>query len=264
MKFILGEKKEMTQRFAEDGSVIPVTKVVAGPCVITQLKDKDSDGYFAVQVGFGQRKEKNLSKSVRGHLKDTGSFKYLREFKIDENDLNLKIGDKITVAVFKPGDIVKVTGNSKGKGFQGVVKRYGFHGSPKSHGHKDQLRMPGSIGATGPAHVFKGTKMGGRMGGGQVTVKNLEIIEVDLKNNEIFIKGAIPGSRNNLILISGSGDLVMAEEKPEAEVKAEGKKSEIRNKKSETEDKPAEKESAEKTEEEEEPKKEEPKKEDKK
>lgn len=213
-KFILAEKKEMTQKFAPDGTVIPVTKVMAGPCVVTQLKNNKKEGYSAVQIGFGSKK--HLSKPLKGHLKKLDNLRYLKEFKIteDEND-KLKIGDKITAKVFVTGDIVKVTGVSKGKGFQGVVRRHGFHGSPATHGHKDQNRMPGSIGATGPAHVFKGTKMGGRMGGGQVTVTNLEIVEVDPEKNEIFIRGAVPGPRNNLLLISGVGDLVIEEEKQE-------------------------------------------------
>lgn len=210
MKFILAEKKEMTQQFAEDGTVIPVTRVVAGPCVITQSKTADKDGYTAVQVAFG--KKNHINKPLAGHLKDLGKFRYLKEFKISEEEANkIKIGDKITVKIFQPGDIVKVSGTSKGKGFQGVVKRWGFHGSPASHGHKDQLRMPGSIGATGPAHVFKGTKMGGRMGGSQVTVTNLEIVKINPETNEIFIKGAVPGPRNNLLLLSGAGDLVLEE-----------------------------------------------------
>lgn len=261
-KFILAEKKEMTQKFAENGSVIPVTKVVAGPCVITQIRDKAKDGYSAVQIGFGFKK--NLSKALKGHLKDTGSFRYLKEFRIEEQEAEkLKVGDKITVGVFENSDLVKVTGTSKGKGFQGVVKRHGFHGSPASHGHKDQLRMPGSIGATGPAHVFKGTKMGGRMGGNQTTVSNLGIIEVNSENNEIFIKGAVPGARNNLLLISGVGDLVLGspdekevsnkqnkqdkvdeekpelkEEKKEAEPKAEKKEESTEEKIDKKEEKP--------------------------
>ena len=213
MKFILAEKREMTQKFEENGTVIPVTKVVATPCVVTQLKGIDKEGYTAVQIGSGSKR--NLSKSVKGHLKNLGNFRYLKEFKItDEEAKKLAIGNKITANIFQSGDIVKVSGTSKGKGFQGVVKRHGFHGSPASHGHKDQLRMPGSIGATGPAHVFKGKKMPGQMGNNQVTVTNLEIIEVDSAKNEIFIKGAVPGARNNLLLISGAGDLVIEVEKP--------------------------------------------------
>ncbi len=208
MKFILAEKKEMTQKFSPDGTVIPVTRVVAGPCFVTQAKSDSKDGYTAVQIGFGNKRK--LAKPLKGHLKDLGNFRYLKEFRIDAQALaNLKVGDKITVNTFVAGDVVKVTGTSKGRGFQGVVKRHGFHGSPKTHGHKDQLRMSGSIGATGPAHVFKGTRMGGQMGNSQVTVKNLEIVEVNPEANEIFIKGAVPGSRNNLLLVSGAGDIII-------------------------------------------------------
>jgi len=208
-KFILAEKREMTQKFADDGTVIPVTKVVAGPCVITQIKDSEKDGYIAVQIGFGSKRK--LSKPLQGHLKKTGNFQYLREFRLNKEEVkDLKVGDKLEASTFQAGDMVKVSGSSKGKGFQGVVKRHGFHGSPASHGHKDQLRMPGSIGAGGPQHVFRGVRMGGRMGGEMVSVKNLEVIEVDSKKNEIFIKGAVPGAKSNLILISGAGDLIIS------------------------------------------------------
>lgn len=225
----------MTQKFGADGTVIPVTKVVAGPCVVTQVKTMDKDGYVGIQVGFGTKKK--LSKSVKGHLKNLGNFRYLKEFRISADEAKtLEVGNKITAATFQSGDIIKVTGTSKGRGFQGVVKRHGFHGSPKSHGHKDQLRMPGSIGATGPAHVFKGTRMGGQMGNTQVTVTNLEVVEVDEVKNEIFIKGAVPGAKNNLLLIAGAGDLVIAvepiETKPEVateevEEVAESKSTEV-------------------------------------
>jgi len=213
MKFILGEKQEMTQKFAENGEVIPVTKVVAGPCVIVQAKTVDNDGYTAVQVGFGQKKK--LNKSIKGHLNNFGDFRYLKEFRIDDGEGVLKAGDKITVNVFQIGDIVKVTGTSKGKGFQGVVRRHGFHGSPASHGHKDQLRMPGSIGAGEPQHVFKGIKMAGQMGNEQVTVKNLEIIDIDKEKQILFIKGAIPGYHGSLILVSGPGEIKIEEVKKE-------------------------------------------------
>ena len=241
MKFILAEKKEMTQKFSSDGAVIPVTKVVAGPCLVTQLKTDKRDGYTAVQIGFGVKK--NLTKSLRGHLKNLGNFRYLKEFRIKEDESQkIKLGDKLMAKIFQVGDIIKVTGISKGKGFQGVVKRHGFHGSPASHGHKDQLRMPGSIGSTGPAHVFKGTRMAGQMGNAQVTVKNLKIVEVNPENNEIFIKGAIPGPRNNLVIISGSGDIMIEqeikEEKPEkeedkknSEISADGQKEEKKQEK---------------------------------
>ena len=216
MKFILAEKKEMTQKFTEDGTVIPVTKVVAGPCFVTQTKKLKQDGYTAVQLGFGEKNK--IAKPQQGHFKNLGKFRYLKEFRLSaEEAAKLVVGNKISATIFKPGDIVKVTGTSKGKGFQGVVKRWGFHGSPASHGHKDQLRMPGSIGAGGVQHVFKGMRMGGRTGGAQITVSNLEIIDIDSEKNEIFIKGAVPGARNNLILISGDGEIILEEVKADRE-----------------------------------------------
>lgn len=187
----------MTQIFKETGEAVPVTVVEAGPCVITQVKIEDKDNYKAVQVGYEQKKK--ISKPIKGHLKDLGQFRYLKEFRVKEGEY--KKGDKVEVSVFEKGDKVKITGTTKGKGFTGVVKRWGFRGSPKSHGHKDQLRMPGSIGATDPARVFKGTKMGGRMGGKQFTVSNLEIIKIDKDQNLIYIKGAVPGARNGLLKI---------------------------------------------------------------
>lgn len=219
-KFILAQKKEMTQKFAQDGMVIPVTRVIAGPCVVTQIKTGAKDGYTAVQLGFG--KKKNLSKPIKGHLKNLGNFQYLKEFRVADQDSSprfageagekLAVGKILAAKIFIPGDIVKISGVSKGKGFQGVVKRHGFSGSPATHGHKDQLRMPGSIGASGPQHVMKGTRMPGRMGGNSVTVKNLKVVEVNPTTNEIFIKGALPGAKDTLLLISGIGDLVIESE----------------------------------------------------
>ncbi len=205
MKFILGKKLEMSQIFNEKGEVIPVTLVQAGPCLITQVKTEDNkDKYSAVQIGFD--KKKSLSKAVKGHLKNLENFRWLREFRLAKTN-DLKRGDKITINTFEIGDKIKVIGTSKGKGFQGVVKRHGFHGSPASHGHKDQLRMPGSIGPTGPARVFKGKKMPGHMGSEQITVKNLEVIKINKEKNILYIKGAVPGARNSLVLIQGEGKL---------------------------------------------------------
>ncbi len=213
MKFILGKKLEMTQKFKEDGTVIPVTVVQAGPCFITQVKQADKDNYQAVQIGY--KEVKKLNKPKADHLKNALQLKYLKEFRLLGNEFDYKKGQEINVSVFSGGDKVKVTGVSKGRGFQGVVKRYGFKGAPKSHGTKDQLRHPGSIGSTGPAHVFKGTRMAGRMGGDQVTVANLEVVEVDPEKNLLFIKGAIPGSRNGLLEIVAPGemDLTVKQEK---------------------------------------------------
>src|SRR3989344_5563764 len=209
MKFILGEKQEMTQKHAPNGAVIPVTKITVAPCVVTQVKRDASDGYLAVQIATG--KKRNLPKPLKGHFKDLGSFRFVREFRLATADAaqtdSLKVGDKISVETFQPGDKVKVTGTSKGRGIQGVVKRHGFHGSPKTHGNNDQLRTPGSSGATEPQHVFKGSRMGGQMGNAQVTVANLEVIAIDSQKGELFIKGAVPGARGNLIMIYGGGDI---------------------------------------------------------
>lgn len=211
MKFILGRKIEMSQIFQGD-EVIPVTIIKAGKCKITQIKNKEKDGYQAVQLGF--EVEKKLNKPEAGHLKNSGKFRHLREFRITDGTIDLvKVGDQITVGVFAIGEKVKITGISKGKGFQGVVKRHGFHGSPKTHGHKDQLRMPGSIGATEPARVFKGTRMAGHMGSERVTIKDLEIIEIDEKRDLLTIKGAVPGARNGLLLINAEGPLNLKIEK---------------------------------------------------
>ncbi|MBU1032397.1 MAG: 50S ribosomal protein L3 [Patescibacteria group bacterium] len=194
MKFILGKKLEMSQVFRPDGTVVPVTLVKAGPCVVTQIKDEKKDGYKAVQIGYLTCKK--LAKPIAGHLKDLDKLRELREFRVDDISA-FKRGDTFEASSFEVGDVIHVTGTSKGKGFQGVVKRHGFHGSPASHGHKDQLRMPGSIGCTGAQRVFPGRRMAGRMGGDQVTVKNLEVIEVN--DGVIAIKGALPGARNSIV-----------------------------------------------------------------
>lgn len=194
----------MTQIFREDGTVVPVTRIQAGPCVVTQTKAEKGKKQ-AVQLGFGKQKLFRLSKPEKGHLKDVNidgnkdiTVRFLHDF---GSDNDLKRGDKFTVSIFEKGEKVQVTGTSKGKGFQGVVKRHGFHGGPASHGHKDNLRMPGSIGAGGIQRVFKGKRMGGHMGDDKVTVKNLEIIEVKNENDELLIKGAVPGARNSLVYI---------------------------------------------------------------
>ena len=204
MKFILGKKQHMMQCFAEDGRVIPVTVISAGPLVVTQVKSPNIDGYTAVQVAFEEKNAGKASKSHIGHIKsgtkEDKAFKYLREFRDIED---MASGDRITVEAFKEGDIVTVSGVSKGKGFQGVVKRHGFHGGPRTHGQKHSEREPGSIGATGPQKVLKGTRMAGRMGGDKITVKNLEVVGVDIEKNELLIKGAIPGRRGTLVEVIG-------------------------------------------------------------
>jgi len=213
MKFILGKKIGMSQVFDEKGKVIPVTVIEAGPCMVTEIKNLERDGYEAVQVGYGYKKR--LTKPIKGHLKKIKSqnpkfknkdlnFRYFREFRND--NLNIKdynLGDEIDVSVFEVGNKVKVSGISKGKGFQGVVKRYGFKGAPASHGTKHNLRAPGSIGSAFPEHVFKGKKMAGRMGNKRVTVKGLEVVSVDKEKNLLAVKGAVPGRRGTLLEIRG-------------------------------------------------------------
>jgi len=200
MKFILGKKIGMSQVFSEDRKVTPVTLIEAGPCVVTQVKTEEKDGYQAVQVGFGERKK--INRPLMGHLKDLGKFRYLREIRNVKEDM--KIGDKIDAGVFEEGDKIKVVGISKGKGFQGVMKRHGFHGSPATHGHKHDHRAPGSIGSAFPEHVLKGKKMAGRMGGDQVTVKGLKVVKVDKENNLLAVKGAVPGKRGALVEVVGN------------------------------------------------------------
>jgi len=202
MKFILGKKLEMTQIFDKDGKVIPVTLIEAGPCFVTQLKTKENDGYQAVQIGFEKLKEKKVKKPLKHK-----PYRYLREFKVNEfkiEDKELKVGEKIDVSLFKEGEKVKISGESKGKGFQGVVKRWGFSGRNKTHGVKHEHRTLGSVGPSGPERVFKGKKMPGRMGGKRVTIKNLEIVKVDPDNNLIAVKGAVPGRRGTLLEIKSN------------------------------------------------------------
>ncbi len=189
----------MSQIFTEDGVVMPVTIVTAGPVVVTQVKTKEKDGYEAVQVGFGTKQEKNLSKAEKGHFKTLGNFRYVKEFQPAK--IENKVGDKISTDVFKEGDTVEVSAISKGKGFQGVVKRHGFRGGPRSHGQKHSEREPGSIGGglrTGPR---KGMRMAGRMGTDRVTVKNLKIVQINPETNTIAVSGAIPGRRGTLVEI---------------------------------------------------------------
>lgn len=209
MKFILGTKQEMTQIFDEAGMVFPVTTIKVSPAVVTQVKSKEKDGYAAVQFGFGERKLKNLSKPVRGHLKGK-SFAHLKEVRLDkakDASKNMKsdwaVGDTIESSVFSEGDKVEVSAISKGRGFQGVVKRHGFKGGPRTHGQKHTERAPGSIGTAGFQRVFKNMRMGGRMGGDRFTFKNLKIVKIDTNTNEIFIEGAVPGRKGTLVEIKG-------------------------------------------------------------
>ncbi|KKW25018.1 MAG: 50S ribosomal protein L3 [Candidatus Kaiserbacteria bacterium GW2011_GWB1_52_6] len=199
---MLGTKGRMTQVFDERGVVSAATLITAGPLTITQVKSIEKDGYAAVQVGFGVRKEKNINNAQKGHTKDLGNIRYMREFVGSEE---VKRGDTVDISVFIPGDVVEVSAISKGKGFQGVVKRHGFSGGPRSHGQKNKERAPGSIGggARAGAHVAKGMRMGGRMGGDRVTVKNLRILQVDAASNTLVISGAVPGRLGTLVEIRG-------------------------------------------------------------
>lgn len=206
MKFILGKKVGMTQVFGQNGDVIPVTKVLAGPCQVTQVKDGTKDNQVSLQVGFGEMREFRMSRPHAGHVKGLDAVQTLREFGMEKID-GIERGDVISVDTFSPGDVVEVIGTSKGKGFAGVVKRHHFRGAPATHGHKHDLRAPGSIGAGGVQRVFKGMRMAGRMGGDRVTVKNLEIVAVDTATNELLIKGAVPGGKNGLLIIQGVGEL---------------------------------------------------------
>jgi len=197
-KFMLGTKGRMTQVFDEEGAVHAATVVSAGPLTVTQVKSVEKEGYSALQVGFGAKKEKAVNKAQSGK-----PFRYFREF--SAGDLTADVGQAIDVSVFTPGDIVAVSAVSKGKGFQGVVKRHGFHGGPRSHGQKNKERAPGSIGGGGRAggRVIKGMRMAGRMGGDRVTVKNLKVLQVDAATNTLVISGAIPGRPGTLVEVRG-------------------------------------------------------------
>ena len=212
MQVILGTKIGMTQIIGEDGVVTPVTILSAGPATVTQIKTVETDGYNAVQVGYGLGK--NLSKSVAGHVKKAGENinpKILKEFRVDEIPEGLKLGDTFTVESFKLGDKVAVTGTSKGKGFAGTVKRHNFNESRNTHGFKGSIRRVGSIGSMYPQKVFKGRKMPGRMGYDTVTVKNLTVAYVDTEKNLLGLKGAVPGPRKGIMSVEGEEEYGNAE-----------------------------------------------------
>jgi large subunit ribosomal protein L3 len=200
MKALLGTKIGMTQILQEDGVAIPVTLISAGPCTVTQVKTVASDGYDAVQLGFGMGK--NLSNAVAGHVKAAKvTPKFIREFRDIELNEDVRVGAQFDVTSFEVGDHIDVTGTSKGKGFAGTVKRHNFNTSKSTHGGNGNVRKPGSIGSMYPQKVFKGKRMAGRMGAEQVTVKNLVVALVDKENNLIGVKGAIPGPRRSLVVL---------------------------------------------------------------
>ena len=203
MPGLIGKKIGMTRIFDEDGAALSVTVVEAGPCPVLQIKSEERDGYSAVQLGFGAKKDKRASMAEKGHAAKAGveaAPRLVREFPVAEGD-EFELGQSVTVEVFEAGDKVRVTGTSKGRGFQGVVKRWGFAGRPASHGHSE-ARTPGSLGpGTDPSRVIKGKKLPGRMGGKRTTIGNLQVVRVDAERNLLFIKGGVPGSRNSYLLI---------------------------------------------------------------
>ncbi len=204
MMGLIGKKIGMTQIFDTEGNCIPVTVVKAGPCPVTQVKTPGTDRYAAIQLGYDKIPERKLNQPRKGHLKKNGvePYRFLREFRMKEDEIAQFVpGQEIDVNIFKPGDAVDVTGNSKGKGFTGVMKRHNFHGFRATHGTHECFRHGGSIGCRTPQHTIKGRKMAGRSGGSKVTTQNLKIVEVRDKDNLILIKGAVPGSRNSLLLI---------------------------------------------------------------
>lgn len=199
---LLGRKLGMVQVFQADGTVVGCTVLEAGPCLVTQVKTKDRDGYEAVQLGFGTKKR--LNEPEKGHLKGLGNLRYLREFKADSLE-GIEVGQRIGVELFQPGDRVDVSGISKGRGFAGGVKRHGFHGGPKTHGQSDRHRAPGSIGSgTTPGRVLKGQKMAGHMGDERTTIRNVEVIEANPARGILIIKGPVPGAKDGLVRIRKS------------------------------------------------------------
>jgi large subunit ribosomal protein L3 len=204
MRTILGRKKGMTQLFDENGEVVPVTVIEAGPCPVVQVKTPQNDSYAAAQLGFGKIRSKLVNKPLGGHFKKAGlePTRWLREGEISPKEA-VKVGETLTVGILKVGDKVNVTGTTKGLGFQGAVRRHHFRGGPKTHGQSDRLRAPGSIGASSyPSRVWKGTRMAGQMGNVRQTAKNLSVIAVDPKSNLLLLKGSVPGKINNLLKIT--------------------------------------------------------------
>ncbi len=203
----------MSQMYGENGNIIPVTVVEVEPNTVVQVKSLEKDKYQSIQVGYGEKKAKNVKKAQKGHYKDLGNFTVLKEFRLtskgktsrgEEQDAinpDLVVGYKINVSVFAPGDTVKVTGLTKGRGFQGVVKRHGFHGMPASHGAHSVLRHAGSIGQRFPQHTLKGMRMAGRMGSDKFTVRGLKVVSIDEANNLMAIRGAVPGNKGGLVMI---------------------------------------------------------------
>jgi large subunit ribosomal protein L3 len=204
MPGLIGKKVGMTRIFNEEGVQVPVTVIEAGPCPVVQVKQDAPDGYRAVQLGFGAKKAKRASRAEVGHASKAGleaAPRLMREFRVSDGE-DYEVGQQLTVELFEAGDRIKITGRSKGRGFQGVVKRHGFAGRPASHGHP-MSRTPGSMGpGTDPSRVIKGKKLPGRMGGTRTTIRNLQVVRVDGERNLLFVKGGVPGARNGYVLIS--------------------------------------------------------------
>lgn len=204
-KGLIGKKIGMTQIFNEEGKVIPVTVIEAGPCVVSQVKTEETDGYNSIQLGFGAIKESKVNKPERGHFTkaNIAPARYLREFRVDSIE-DVKVGDELKADIFMDGDKIDIQGTSKGKGFQGVIKRHGQHRGPMGHGSMYH-RRPGSMGSTStPGRVFKGKKLPGHMGAETVTIQNLEVIKVDLDKNIILVKGSVPGAKGSILKIKSS------------------------------------------------------------
>lgn len=201
MKFILGIKQNMTQVFDESGKVHPATILLVKPSTITQVKTNEKDGYRAVQISCGERKEKNINQAMKGHLKGINA-RFLKEFRVDDSS-SLNVGDQVNLSTFAIGDTIEVSANSKGKGYQSVIKRHGFAGQPRSHGQKHCENAPGSIGGGLRNKVPKNMRMAGRTGGERITVKNLKVLGVDQENNQLLVSGAVPGRKGTLVEIRG-------------------------------------------------------------
>jgi len=203
-KAILGKKVGMTQVFTDEGIAVPVTVIEAGPCLIAQKKTIANDGYNAIQLGFGDKRENLFNKPMKGHFEKAGikPKRYLREIRVDDIDA-YEVGQEINADIFAPGEKVDVVGTTKGRGFSGAIKRHGFHRGPMAHGSKYH-RRPGSLGAKGPARVFKGRKLPGHYGAERVTIQNLEVVRADAGQNLLAVKGAIPGPRGGLVMVKQS------------------------------------------------------------
>jgi len=205
MKAILGKKIGMTSVFTENGTKMPCTVLSIGPCVITQIKTEETDGYNAVQLGYGEKSEKNTPKPLKGHFKKAGVDPVAKLFEVRDFDFDKNVGDEITIDIFEEGEEISIVGNSKGKGFQGVVKRHGFSGvGMQTHGQHNRGRAPGSIGmASTPSKVLKGQRMAGRMGNDRVKVKGLKIIKLIAEENLMVVKGSVPGHKGSYIIVEG-------------------------------------------------------------